>query len=85
VIPTNHFNCSRGRDFELEREIAARTCGMGSGKADVVAQMRALRDKGAPWVTDSGHLERPGHQISGWEMAYQQREAHTDRLSRAGE
>jgi hypothetical protein len=30
-----------GRDFELEWEIAARTYGMGSGKADVTAQMSA--------------------------------------------
>jgi hypothetical protein len=47
------------RDFELEWEIAARTCGMGSGEADVTAQMRALRDKGILGGTDSGHLERP--------------------------
>jgi hypothetical protein len=35
-----------GRDVELEWKIAACTCGMGSGKGDVTAQMRALRDKG---------------------------------------
>jgi hypothetical protein len=29
------------------------TCGMGTGDADVVAQMRALRDEGAFWATIS--------------------------------
>ena len=85
MIPTNRFDGLRGRDFELEWEIAARTCGMGSGKADVTAQMRALRDKGILGGPIAATLNAPGHQISGWEMACQQREAHTERLSRTGE
>jgi hypothetical protein len=60
VIPTNHFDGIGGRDFELEWEIATRACGMGNGKADVTAQMRALKDKGILGETDSGYLERYG-------------------------
>jgi hypothetical protein len=42
-----------------------------AGKHDVVAQMNAMRGKGASWATIAA-TERPGHQILGLEMACQQ-------------
>ena len=35
-------------------------------EVDVVAQMRALRDKGTPWATISATVYGPGHQAWGW-------------------
>jgi hypothetical protein len=50
----------------------------------VVAQMNAMRSKGASWAMIAA-TERPGHQISGSETACQQCGGHSDPLSCAEE